>query len=69
MDEGEKEISAAIAKWHADYNAAFSQWHADYKGLFELLLNPQMSRREKRRCEKAERRRELAQRKKAKRKK
>jgi hypothetical protein len=50
-EETKKKIDAAIAQWHADY----LQWQADYKGLFELLLNPSMSRREKKRWDKAQR--------------
>ena len=54
-EETKKKIDAAIAQWHAKYHDAIMQWQADYKGLFELLLNPSMSRREKRRCDKAQR--------------
>ncbi len=54
-EETKKKIDAAIAQWHADYHDAIMQWQADYNSLFESLLNPSMSRREKRRCDKAQR--------------
>ena len=63
-EETKKKIDAAIAQWHADYHEAIMQWQADYNGLFQLLLNPSMSRREKKRCDKAQRRWEQSQRKK-----
>jgi hypothetical protein len=68
MTEEEK-IDAAIAQWHAKYYAAIVQWQADHDALLQSLLNPSMSRRENRRWEKAQRRLEQLQRKKAKRKK
>jgi hypothetical protein len=54
-EETKPPLDAAIAQWHADYHEAIMQWQADYKGLFELLLNPSMSRREKKRWDKAQR--------------
>ena len=54
-EEAKKKIDAAIAQWHADYHEAIMRWQTDYKDLFELLLNPSMSRRAKKRWDKAQR--------------
>ena len=62
-EETRKKINAAIAQWHAKYNDAIMQWQADYKSLFELLLNQSMSRREKKRWDKAERKKAKGKRK------
>jgi hypothetical protein len=68
-EEEKKKIDAEIKKWHAYYYAAIMKIQEENDSLLEFLLNPQMSRREKRRWKKLQRQWELAQRKKAKRKK
>jgi hypothetical protein len=61
-EETKKKIDAAIAQYYADY----LQWQSDYDSLLQSLLNPSMSRRAKKRWDKAERRWKQSQRKKAK---
>ena len=51
-----KKIDAAIAQLHEDYLIAFAQWNADFEDfLHKFVLNPCMSRRAKKRWEKAQR--------------
>jgi hypothetical protein len=51
-EETKKKIDAAIAQWRADY----LQWNTDYEAfLRESVLNPWMSRRAKKRWDKAQR--------------
>ena len=50
-EETKKKIDAAIAQYYADY----LRWQSDYDSLLQSLLNPSMSRREKKRWDKAQR--------------